>query len=320
MARRRMGHLMQEEYRRGALLSVLLLLAACSPPDSPPRLPASLPPAAEAFLGPGSHRVLSSGPGMAFHGLISPEGPWAVHLLRVDLTRCELGLSVLKAPRQEGMAGGRERVSRLPAVRNGQVLAAVNGDFFTPEGLSVGTEVLKGEVSRLRNRPALGWKPGSAPWMGVPVREGDSVVALGWRISRKTPDGKTEVVGGFPILLAGGIREGDLRVSDLPSFAAARHPRTAVGYDPAQGVLWLVAVDGRQAGYSEGMTLPELASLLESLGATEAVNLDGGGSTVMVLGGVPVSRPSDAEGERPVANALAVVRDPGFCRAAPRVP
>jgi exopolysaccharide biosynthesis protein len=61
------------------------------------------------------------------------------------------------------------------------------------------------------------------------------------------------------------------------------------------------------------MSLPELTGLLEAMGATDAVNLDGGGSTVMVLRGTPVSRPSDAEGERPVANALAVVRDPALC-------
>jgi exopolysaccharide biosynthesis protein len=62
------------------------------------------------------------------------------------------------------------------------------------------------------------------------------------------------------------------------------------------------------------MTLPELTQLLESLGATEALNLDGGGSSVMVLGGEAVSRPSDAEGERPVGNALAVMKDAGLCR------
>jgi exopolysaccharide biosynthesis protein len=56
-----------------------------------------------------------------------------------------------------------------------------------------------------------------------------------------------------------------------------------------------------------------LATLFESLGASEALNLDGGGSSVMVLEGVPVSHPSDASGERPVVNALGVVRDRAFC-------
>jgi exopolysaccharide biosynthesis protein len=61
------------------------------------------------------------------------------------------------------------------------------------------------------------------------------------------------------------------------------------------------------------MSLPDLVGLMEALGATEALNLDGGGSSVMVIRGQVVSRPSDMEGERPVANALAVRKDPAFC-------
>jgi exopolysaccharide biosynthesis protein len=61
------------------------------------------------------------------------------------------------------------------------------------------------------------------------------------------------------------------------------------------------------------MTLPELATLAEALGAAEAINLDGGGSSVMVVLGTARSHPSDGAGERPVANALALVRDPRAC-------
>jgi exopolysaccharide biosynthesis protein len=60
------------------------------------------------------------------------------------------------------------------------------------------------------------------------------------------------------------------------------------------------------------MTLPELAELLKSLGATEALNLDGGGSSVMVVLGETRSRPSEDQ-ERPVVNALALVRDLSGC-------
>ena len=120
-------------------------------------------------------------------------------------------------------------------------------------------------------------------------------------------------VGGFPLLLKDGARVGDLGVSERPAFADARHPRTAVGYDPDRNRLWLVVVDGRQPGYSEGMSLPELADLLQALGARDALNLDGGGSSVMVLRGRAFSRPSDPEGERAVANALAVALEPGGC-------
>ncbi len=302
-----------------ALACILALgfLWGCAPPDRPGRLPDPLPPEVLEGREISSSRTLSPGPGLAYYGLTSPEGPWAIHLIRVDLKRCDLGLRILKAPKQEGMPGGLETVSEMEDVRSGKVLAAVNGDFFTPRGISVGTEVVGGVVSRIRDRPALAWHPGGLPWMGMPRPEGDSVLVLGWRMSRETPDGATLVVGGFPLLLAQGEPVGDLAVGALPSFAAARHPRTAVGVDEGRGYLWLVVVDGRQPGYSDGMTLPELTELLEDLGATDAVNLDGGGSTVMVLRGVRVSRPSDPEGERPVVNALAVDRNPSFCTRVP---
>ena len=296
-----------------AFFLVAGLLSSCVPPDRPDRLPEPLPEDFLATFRTESLRVLSPGPGVAYYGLAVEEGPWAIHLLSVDLGLCDLGLQLLPAPKQDGMRGGRSRVTELQG-GPGRLLAAVNGDFFTPEGLPLGTEVVGGEVRRVRSRPAFAWRPGLPPWMGTPSTEGDSVLVLGWRLSRQGGDGLSQVVGGFPHLLSEGSRVGDLEVTGRPSFAAARHPRTAVGFDAEKSRLWMVVVDGRQPGYSDGMTLPELAGLFEALGVTEAVNLDGGGSTVMVLSGATVSRPSDAEGERPVVNALGVIRDEGLCR------
>ncbi len=87
-----------------------------------------------------------------------------------------------------------------------------------------------------------------------------------------------------------------------------RHPRTGVGVTPDGRVL-MVTVDGRRAGYSVGVTLSEMGALMRSLGARDAFNLDGGGSTVMSRrfpdGGYRVTnRPSDGS-ERPATNALA---------------
>ena len=110
-------------------------------------------------------------------------------------------------------------------------------------------------------------------------------------------------------------------MSDTPDsdrgFASLRHPRTAVAFDPEARRLWVVVVDGRQGSYSSGMTLTEMTATLSATEATEALNLDGGGSSVMVVHGRTMSRPSDEDGERAVRNALAVVSDPAFCRAAP---
>jgi hypothetical protein len=90
------------------------------------------------------------------------------------------------------------------------------------------------------------------------------------------------------------------------SFVAGRNPRTLAGVRP-DGTLLLVTVDGRRPGWTAGMTLTEAARLMRSLGATDALNLDGGGSSTMVVRGEVVNRPSDRVGERPVSNGLFVL-------------
>jgi hypothetical protein len=91
------------------------------------------------------------------------------------------------------------------------------------------------------------------------------------------------------------------------------HPRTAIGIDRDTGQLLLLVVDGRQE-MSRGSTMKELAKLFERLGAEDALNLDGGGSSTMVLrqadGSLAVvNSPSDGH-PRPVANGLEVTYDP----------
>jgi hypothetical protein len=114
------------------------------------------------------------------------------------------------------------------------------------------------------------------------------------------------VIGGGPRLVRSGRSAGPPDPGIYPSgFADARHPRTAVGVR-ADGRLILVAVDGRQPELSVGMTIAELASLLLELGAVEAVNMDGGGSTTMVVRGKVANSPSDLTGERAVGDALLV--------------
>ncbi|MDQ1083118.1 MULTISPECIES: phosphodiester glycosidase family protein [Microbacterium] len=81
-------------------------------------------------------------------------------------------------------------------------------------------------------------------------------------------------------------------------------PRTAVGVIDDNHLVFVV-VDGRQEGYSEGVTLPELADIMLSLGATTAYNLDGGGSSTMYFNGQVVNSPSNG-GERGTSDILYV--------------
>lgn len=118
----------------------------------------------------------------------------------------------------------------------------------------------------------------------------------------------TDAIGGGPTL----IRDGQAQItyeaeaffgsgfeSDVP------YPRSAVGYT-ANHHLILFAVDGKRPAYSRGLTLPELAQEMLRLGCVAAMNLDGGGSTALVVNGTVLNQPSDGV-ERRVTSVLAIV-------------
>ncbi|HEX9598341.1 MAG TPA: phosphodiester glycosidase family protein [Gaiellaceae bacterium] len=115
----------------------------------------------------------------------------------------------------------------------------------------------------------------------------------------------TQAVGGGPVI----VRDGKPVYRSLEGFTtnqlAYRHPRTGVG-QTADGRILLVAVDGRQPGYSTGLTNFELALTMMRLGCVTASALDAGGSTTMAFDGMLLNRPSDPGGERAVAEALTV--------------
>lgn len=109
-------------------------------------------------------------------------------------------------------------------------------------------------------------------------------------------------IGGMPQIVDGGVNV----ARNCASYFCDRNPRTGVGV-MADGTVLLVVVDGRSRN-SVGMTLIEFGRAFVSLGAVEALNLDGGGSTAMWIDGSGVvSDPSDSSGERPVVNAMLVL-------------
>lgn len=123
------------------------------------------------------------------------------------------------------------------------------------------------------------------------------------------------IVSAAPTLVEDGrvhidaATEGTLDPLDLSfgfAWSNVRQPRTMAGID-RRGRLLLVTVDGRQPGVSEGFTLGEAARFMRSLGAVQALNLDGGGSSAMVVEGALVNVPSDATGERAVGDTIQVL-------------
>jgi len=151
---------------------------------------------------------------------------------------------------------------------------------------------------------------------------GDSVFAWDWPINNQPevpgplldttfrkylPAG--DVLGAGPILIRDGkihiaVNEEVLFGSSIPNV----HPRTAVGITENQDLILLV-VDGRQL-VSRGVDLVELADILYDLGCVQAMNLDGGGSSALVVNGKLLNRPAGKTDEREVMSALAVFVTP----------
>ncbi len=138
--------------------------------------------------------------------------------------------------------------------------------------------------------------------IGPELAQGLPALAVGMTLSlslEMSPDltGVPTALGGGPILLRQG------KAANW-THRPERHPRTTIGWNDER--LFLVVVDGRQAGLSVGMNYTELSALMLRLGCTDAMNLDGGGSSTLWLGGRVMNSPSDGR-QRDVANSLIVV-------------
>lgn len=114
------------------------------------------------------------------------------------------------------------------------------------------------------------------------------------------------IISGGPYLVRNSEVFVDMTAQKLGAIGG-RNPRSAIGYT-ADNNLILVAVDGRE-GSSIGMTLMELASFMQAIGCTNAMNLDGGGSTVMYVNGQVVNKPQ-MKGGIPLSNAIVLSRTP----------
>jgi hypothetical protein len=208
-----------------------------------------------------------------------------------------------------------QRPPRVPgtmrAVSIPLALQSRSGDTLRYRVIADGRDTTSAPVER-----GLVVGTGSAAAKVAALRAGDRVTA----VATLTPDGTPRaLVTGWPAI----VRDGRNLMETLDSlegaskgFATTRHPRSAVGISRGGDTLLLVAVDGRQAS-SVGMSLAELARTMLELGAWNALNLDGGGSTVLVVNDSVVSSPSDPTGERAVGDVLLVTRSGATTRSLP---
>ena len=238
--------------------------------------------------------------------LLDPAGPVAIQALRLDPKKVRLHIA-----RAANANPARETVESI-ARREGAI-AAVNAGFFgledgKPSAMLKIAGRLLGGTTRARGAVAFREHRGRTELLfdrvTVQSREGNYRTTMG--TSAKDWKRAPFAVSGAGLLLLHGRTISDWTDEKISaSFDTTRHPRTVIG--EGGGAIWLITVDGRQPELSLGMNFTELQRLAARLGLDSALNLDGGGSTTMVVRGRILNHPSDASGPRPVGDAIVVL-------------
>jgi hypothetical protein len=249
-----------------------------------------------------------------------------VHALRVDLTDPDIRL--LTTPRISNYVANVREVGGLTVtefLRRNKVQAAINANFFsernyyapagTPNDI-YGLAISEGVVISAQDGP------GHAATIVFDANNQPLVIHTNW--PARNVDGMfTAVTGNYPLVVGG---------QNIVNRSAAREvePRTVFGLSQDRRYLYLVAIDGRQPGYSNGANDYESAGWLLLLGAYDGVNMDGGGSTTMVIEdstGVPLrlnksSAVADSGRERTVGSHIGLFAKPlpGFINNVLAVP
>ncbi len=220
-------------------------------------------------------------------------------------------INIVEIPRAHkghyGIEGGKGmRPTSRQAVDN-DARAAINGSYYNMKAgnsvcfYKVDAVVIDSTATSEFDRRANGAV--RVHKRKVQIIEWSKAIEQNYRGSRGT------VLVSGPMLLSGGALSDWSRCSK--SFVQTRHPRSAI-LVTRRGDVVMLTVDGRSKGNADGMSIPELAFLAKQLGAVEAINLDGGGSTTLWLRGEGVvnypcdNGRYDHAGERSVSNAIYV--------------
>ena len=248
-------------------------------------------------------------PGVFIHSETRPNPPTRLFVAEVDLKNPRLHLRVAPGGPDPDGPGQWQTTLMTPtkiAARE-KFDFVVNGDFFKARGVN------DGEGTNAAFRTAQ-WALVSGPattdgktWAVSTNARPCLVVHKNHSVTIETrtqpaPDA-WEVIAGNTLLVKDGVL--------VPHPGKVRHPRTAVGLDATGNKLMILVVDGRKPGIAAGMSYDELAAEMLRLGCRQALNLDGGGSSVMAVRGAGkdkleiLNEPTDGR-ERAVANVLGI--------------
>jgi hypothetical protein len=243
--------------------------------------------------------------------------PQQIYIARINLADPKVQVEVSPGgPDPDG--DGKWQTTLMPptkiADREGYDIV-INGDFFShlngrdAEGAVArkefqhGTPAMVTGPAETRGHVWATTRPARPTFM-IDAENHPSIERL-----EQPPAAASEAIGGSHLLVKSGRNVAP--PADKPGFVRGPHPRTAVGIGDGGKLLILVVVDGRRKGEAIGMSLPELADVMIKYGATDAMNLDGGGSSVMAIRDPAthkmqiLNHPSDGR-ERSVADVLGI--------------
>jgi len=264
--------------------------------------------------------TIESIPGVSIVSETRTNPPTRIFVAVVDLTSPRIRLRVAPGgPDPDGPGPWQTTLMRPTRIagREGMALV-VNGDFFRARNVkdAEGTNsAFRAEIWSTVSGPAVSagrvWSSGASERPCLVV---DKMNRVAIRTLKRPEADLLEVVAGNTLLVHSGVA--------VTHTNKLRHPRTAVGLDKKSEHLVLLVVDGRKPGVAIGMNYDELAKEMIRLGCHEALNLDGGGRSVMAvreLGAEEfriLNEPTDGR-ERAVANALGIVVEPPPPRSVP---
>ena len=196
-----------------------------------------------------------------------------------------------------------------------RVHVAVNGGFWVYKKAS------DGEITLIKPKE-LFWKDGYplSDWWQDPnheftvymTRDGSVDIDVASNVVKRSAE-IYQALGGLGCLIRRGVFNDG--ISSIGTYLCDTHPRTAIGLSEDKQTRYVVVVDGRRVNYAEGLDIYELADFMWGIGSYDAVNYDGGGSSIMVLRDENVTdrasfvvrnRPSDGT-PRAVGNGFAIV-------------
>ncbi|MEM6754433.1 MAG: phosphodiester glycosidase family protein [Cyanobacteria bacterium P01_C01_bin.38] len=236
--------------------------------------------------------------------------PAIAHIISIDLSAP--GVKVLVTPPQSITENNTRAQTTSQFLQKFKLQLAVNANYFYPfrENTPWDYYPHTGDIT---------YAVGQAISNGKRYSKADAK----WGVLCISPNNRAQILnnGDCPKNTLQGVAGKDVFIENgkavkLESEADKPYPRVAVAINKQGNILWLIAIDGKQPLYSEGATIGELTRIVQDLGAYKALNLDGGGSTTLVMTknnkpkllNAPIHTKLPMR-ERPVANQLGFYAD-----------